>query len=113
MFKRIPTFYILLAALLITSAIPLGLMVLNTLRTTETEVEREQIAQLVARADAHAATIDEQLRGFENATRLAAAQAQLLLLNPSAQLTPSEQASMLPKYQRDANGVYGLDAWYY
>jgi hypothetical protein len=49
MFKRIPTFYILLAALLITSAVPLGLMALNTLRATETEVEREQITQLVAR----------------------------------------------------------------
>jgi hypothetical protein len=113
MLKRIPTFYILLAALLITSAIPLGLMALNTLRTTETEVEREQIAQLVARADAHAATIDEQLRGFENATKLAADQAKVLLLNPSTQLTSEQQKSILEKYQRDANGVYGLDSWYH
>lgn len=113
MLKRIPTFYILLAALLITSAIPLGLMALNTLRTTETEVEREQIAQLVARADAHAATIDEQLRGFENATKLAADQARGLLLNLSTQLTPEQQKTVLLKYKRDANGVYGLDDWYH
>ena len=113
MFKRIPTFYILLVALLVTSAIPLGLMAVNTLRTTETEVEREQIAQLAARADAHAATIDEQLRGFENATQLAADQARLLLLNPSAQMAPAERDAILQKFQRDDNGVYGLDHWYH
>jgi PAS domain S-box-containing protein len=113
MFKRIPTFYILLAALLITSAVPLGLLALTTLRTTETEVESTQIAQLVARADAHASTIDEQLRSFENATELAAEQARSLLLNPRAQMTPAEQDAALQKYHRDANGVYGLDEWYH
>lgn len=113
MLKRIPTFYILLAALLITSAIPLGLMALNTLRTTEIEVEREQIAQLVARADAHAATIAEQLRSFENATKLAADQARVLLLNPSAPLSAAQQETVLQKYQRDSSGVFGLDVWYH
>ena len=113
MFKRIPTFYILLAALLITSAVPLGLMALNTLRATETEVEREQIAQLVARVAAHASTINEQLRSFENATKLAADQSGFLLLNPQAQMTPAEKDASLQKYRRDANGVYGLDEWYH
>ncbi len=113
MLRRIPTFYILLAALLITSAIPLGLMALNTIQTTETEVEREQISQLVARADAHAATIDEQLRGFENATKLAAEQARDLLVNSSTQVGQAEQDAALQKYQRDTNGVYGLDNWYH
>ena len=113
MFKRIPTFYILLAALLITSAVPLGLMALNALRATEIEVEREQIAQLVARADAHASTIDEQLRSFENATKLAADQARFLLLNPQTQMTPAEKDAALQKYRRDANGAYGLDEWYH
>src|SRR5512137_86602 len=104
MFKRIPTFYILLVALLFTSAIPLGLMAVNTLRTTESEVERSQIDQLVARADAHATTIDEQLRGFENATKLAAEQAGVLLVASSTQMTPKDQEAILQKYQRDANG---------
>lgn len=113
MFKRIPTFYILLAALLITSAVPLGLMALNALRATETEVEREQITQLVARTDAHASTIDEQLRSFENATQLAAEQARFLLLDPQTQMTPAEKDAALQKYRRDANGVYGLDEWYH
>jgi hypothetical protein len=113
MLQRVRTFDILLAALLFTSAIPLGLMALNTLRATETEVEREQTAQLAARADAHAATIDEQLRSFQNATRLAADQARLLLVDPSTQLTAAERDAILQKYQRDANGVLGLDGWYH
>lgn len=112
MFKKIPTFYILLAALLITSAVPLGLLALNTLRTTETEVESEQITQLAARVEAHASTINEQLLSFENATKLAADQARFLLMDPQAQITPAEKDATLRKYRRDANGVLGLDEWY-
>jgi hypothetical protein len=113
MLKKIPTFWIILVALLITSAVPLALMALNAVRATETGVEREQLSQLVARADAHASTIDEQLRAFENATLLAAAQAQSLLVDPESQMTPADKQAILQKYQRDANGVYGLDAWYH
>ena len=112
MFKKIPTFSILLAALLITSAVPLGLLAFNTLRTTETEVESEQITQLAARAEAHASTIDEQLKSFANATKLAADQAHFLLLDPQARITPVEKDAVLQKYRRDANGVLGLDEWY-
>lgn len=112
MFKRIPTFYILLAALLITSAVPLGLLAFNTLRTTETEVESEQITQLAARAEAHASTIDEQLKSFANATKLAADQAHFLLMDPQARMTPAEKDAVLQKYRRDANGVLGLDEWH-
>src|SRR5512139_2841370 len=101
MLKRIPTFYILLAALLITSAVPLGVLAFTTLRTTETEVESEQIAQLVTRVEAHASTINEQLRSFENATKLAADQAGFLLQNSQAQMTPAEQDAALQKYRRD------------
>jgi GAF domain-containing protein len=112
MFKKIPTFYILLAALLITSAVPLGLLAFNTLRTTETQVESEQITQLAARAEAHASTIDEQLKSFANATKLAADQAHYLLQDPQAQMTPAEKDAVLQKYRRDANEVLGLDEWY-
>jgi hypothetical protein len=113
MFKRIPTFYILLAALLITSAVPLGLLALNTLRATEAEVESEQITQLIARVEAHASTIDEKLLSFENATQLAADQARFLLQDPQAQMTPAEKDAALEKYRRDADGVLDLDEWYH
>ena len=112
MFKRISTFWILLVALLLTSAVTLGLMAFNAIRTTATGVEREQLVQLGARVEARASAIDERLRGFENATKLAAAQAGVVLLNESDQLSPEEMEAVLSKYQRDANNVYGLDNWY-
>jgi putative methionine-R-sulfoxide reductase with GAF domain len=112
MFRRISTFWIILIGLLITSAVSLGLMAFSAIRTTSTGVEREQIVQLTARVDAHASAIDERLRAFENATRLSTAQARVLLLTPEYQLTPEELQTVLQKYQRDANNVYGLDNWY-
>ncbi len=112
MFKRITTFWIILIALLLTSAVTLGLMAFNAIRTTATGVEREQLVQLKARVEARASAIDERLRGFENATILAATQAGVVLLYDGNQLSPEEMESVLSKYQRDDNNVYGLDVWY-
>lgn len=111
MLKRITTFWIILVALLLTSAVTLGLMAFNAIRTTATGVEREQLVQLRARVEARASAIDERLRGFENATKLAAAQAGVELLNEDKP-SPEEMVSVLQKYQRDGNNVYGLDVWY-
>jgi GAF domain-containing protein len=112
MLRRVSTFWILLAALLITSAVPLGLLAWNAIETTAAGVEREQLVQMQARAEAHASAIDERLRGFANATRLAATQAQALLLSPEEQLSLEQIQEILSKYAYDANGVYGLDTWY-
>lgn len=112
MFRKLSIFWIVLLALVVTSALPLGVMAVSAIRTTEEGVEQEQILQLQARADAHGDTIDEQFKAFSNATSLAAAQAEELLIHPEAHITPEEMAEILSKYQRDANNVYGLDIWY-
>ncbi|MBN1200968.1 MAG: GAF domain-containing protein [Anaerolineae bacterium] len=110
MLKKISIYWIILAALLLTGAVPLGVVSYRAIQTTRTEVKRAQQDQLIARADAHAATIDEQFRTFESATRFAAAQAEQLLVQDD--LDPNEVQARLARYQRDSNNVYGLDSWY-
>ena len=112
MLKKISVFWLVLAALLITSVIPLGLMAWNAIRSTETEVERTQLDQLTRLVKAHALTIDERLQAFENATSLATAQAKVFLLNRQDYLQPQDRQDILQKYQRDERDVYGLDSWY-
>ena len=110
MLRKIPTFWLMLFGLMLTSAITLGLMAVNAMQTTEQTVESEQIAQMQARSGAHALSINERLRAFENATKLAATQAKLLMR--SEILSPEEIQNRLKKYQRDADNVFGLDTWY-
>jgi GAF domain-containing protein len=108
--RKISTFWLMVFGLMLTSAITLGLMAVNAIRTTGQTVEHEQILQLRSRAGAHANSINERLRAFENATQLVATQAKLLMLDNS--LPPEEIQSRLKKYQRDADNVFGLDLWY-
>src|SRR5260221_2162823 len=113
MTKRVPIFWIVMLALLITSGIPLGVLAYSAIRTSEVGVENEQKLQLVARADAHAATMDQQLKQFAIATQLAAAQAQKIMLGQKAgELSDQEVEQRLVKYTRDAKGMFGLDDWY-
>ena len=110
MLQRIPTFWLMLFGLMITSSITLGLMSVNAVQTTSQTVENEQIAQLRSRAGAHALSINERLRAFENSTQLVATQAKLLMLDKD--LSPEDIQSRLKKYQRDADNIFGLDLWY-
>ncbi|MCJ7432512.1 MAG: Cache 3/Cache 2 fusion domain-containing protein [Anaerolineales bacterium] len=110
MLRKIPTFWLMVFGLMLTSAITLGLMAVNAIRTTGQTVEREQILQLRSRAGAHALSINERLHAFENATQLVATQAKLLMRGDH--LSPEEVQARLQKYQRDADNVFGLDLWY-
>jgi GAF domain-containing protein len=110
MLRKIPTFWIMLFGLVLTSAITLGLMADTAIRTTRRAVENEQIVQLQARTSAHANSINERLRAFENATQFVATQAKLLMLEDG--LSDEEIQARLKKYQRDADNVFGLDRWY-
>ncbi len=117
MFKRISIFWIVVVALLVTSAIPLGAMAVSAIQNTERGVEREQKNQLIERVGAHAATINQQLRQFELTTELAAAEARKLLLDQGDdKLTDAQIQERLKKYSRgtakELEGVYGLDDWY-
>jgi hypothetical protein len=110
MLKKVSLFWILLIALLITSAVPLGVLAFRARGSTRSEIEREQKTQLIARVDAHASALDHQLREFENATTYAALQAKNLMLGTT--LDDAEVQERLAKYQRDGSNVYGLDQWY-
>src|SRR5260221_11762435 len=112
MTKRVPIFWIVMLALLITSGIPLGVLAYSAIRTSEVGVENEQKLQLVARADAHAATIDQQLKQFSIATQLAAAQAQKIMLGQkAAQLSDQEAEKRMARYTSDAKGMFGPYDW--
>jgi uncharacterized protein (DUF1778 family) len=115
MFKRISIFWIVVVALLVTSAIPAGCDGRHAIRT-QNGVEREQ-KPTIERAGAHAATINQQLRQFELTTELAAAEAKKLLLDQrDDKLTDAQIQERLKKYSRgttkELEGVYGLDDWY-
>jgi putative methionine-R-sulfoxide reductase with GAF domain len=140
MFRKFSIFWIVVIALLITSALPLAIMVVRAVQTTESGVEAEQRNQLLARADAHASSIDQQFKKFEIATLLAATEAQQLLMNQQAALSDDEIAERMAKYRREGGeevaerevqqetygagilydqgdnryelGVLGLDHWY-
>jgi putative methionine-R-sulfoxide reductase with GAF domain len=113
MLKRIPIFWIVFIALLATSALPLGFLAFNSIRTTERGVEAEQANQLEARVEAHAQTIEQQLNKFATATVLAAAQAKEMLLGRArGMLTDAQIDERMLKYARDSRGTYGLDDWY-
>lgn len=112
MLKKISIFWIILGALLFTSAIPLAVLSYRSIRTTSAEVEREQKQQLLNRVDAHASAINEQFRQFEITTNVSAARARELLLNPNIPLTDAQKADHLSHYQRDENNVLGLDTYY-
>lgn len=114
MLKRISIFWIILIALLVTSALPLGIIALRSIESTKDEIEREQQEQLVARVDAQTSAINEQFNAFSKSTALAAAEAKRLLTSASsANLDDENLQTQLEKYQRDENNVFSLDNWYY
>jgi putative methionine-R-sulfoxide reductase with GAF domain len=128
MFKKISIFWIVLIALMFTSAFPLSFVAIRAIQTAERGIENEQRNQLVARVDAHATAINELFQKFQVATSLAAAQAKELLVTDAPALTEAQVSEKLAKYQREAKpggddkrytptnpyvlGVYGLDNWY-
>ena len=140
MFKKVSIFWIIIIALLITSALPLGVMAVRAVQTTESGVESEQRNQLLARVRAHASSIDQQFQTFQIATEIAAAQAREILITGAPTIDEAEVERRLAIYQRegpdeiagrerqqlpDADliiydegenryelGVYGLDNWY-
>jgi len=101
MLKKVSIFWIIVFALLITSAVPLGIMAVQATQTTENGVEAEQRAQLVARVDAQAQAIDGRFLRFQTATVLAAAQARKLLITDAPMLTPEQVKQRMEKYQRE------------
>ena len=112
MMRRVSIFWIILIALLFTSAVPLGIMAWRSISTTSAEVEREQKQQLQNRVADLASGIDEQFRQFEITTHLAATRARELMVDSAPLLTEDDLDSGLVNYQRDQFDVYGLDAYY-
>lgn len=112
MLRRISIFWIILGALLFTSAVPLGVIAFRSIQTTSAEVEREQKQQLLNRVNAHADAIDEQFRQFEITTNLSATRLRELMLEVAPELTEAEIDDRLENYRRDQFGIYGLDAYY-
>lgn len=112
MLKRISIFWIILGALLLTSAVPLIIIAYRSITTTSAEVEREQKQQLRNRVEAHADAINEQFRQFEITTNVAANRVRELLTKDVHQLTEDELATRLANYRKDQFGIYGLDAYY-
>ncbi len=112
MLRRISIFWIILAALLFTSAVPLGIIAFRSVQTTSSEVEKEQKQQLLNRVNAHADAIDEQFRQFEITTNLAATRLRQLMVGVAPDLTDEQVEDILENYARDQFDVYGLDAFY-
>lgn len=122
MLRRISIFWIIFVALLVTSAVPLGLVAFNAIRTTSAEVEDTQREQLLKRVQANASTINEQFRQFEITTNVAATRARELLVDEVKNLALDAQENperaevlletRLDRYGTDPIGVYGLDNFY-
>src|SRR5579859_2525615 len=112
MIKKIPIFWIVIVSLLLTSAVPLGVMAYSAITTTQANVENTQEDQLQRRVQAYSDTIDLKFRWFQDQTQGAAAQAKQLL--NSTVLTPDEIDQRLQNLEPDPTlkGVYGLDKWY-
>lgn len=111
MLRRISIFWIIFSALLVTSAVPLGVVSYNAITTTSAEVEETQTEQLLLRVQANAGTINEQFRQFEITTNMAGTRTGEVLDDANTLVIEDVERS-LSAYRYDAAGVYGLDAFY-
>lgn len=112
MLKRISIFWIILIALLLTSAVPLIISAYRSITTTSSEVEREQKQQLRNRVEAQADAINEQFRQFEITTNVSADRVRELLTDGVNTIDDDDLDTLLANYRTDQFGIYGLDAYY-
>lgn len=114
MFKRISIFWVILVALAITSAIPLGAIAVLEINASRSQLERDAQHRFEERAQSQALIYQEQLEEFRLTTDLVATQARDLLTRKIGTILSDEEVEeRLEKYSFSGQyDLFGLDDWY-
>lgn len=115
MLKKISIFWVILVALAITSAIPLGAIAVLEVNASRDQLEQDAHQRFDERVQAQAAIYQEQLTAFRISTSLVANQARDLLTKKAGTvLSEEEVAERLAKYTFSGpDNLFGLDRWYW
>lgn len=114
MLRKVSIFWVILAALALTSALPIGVIAFLEVGSAHDEVEREAKTKLNERVDAEAVIINQQLEQFRLTTDLAASQAQKLLTRQvGTVITDEEVQRRLENYGFSGpDTLFGKDEWF-
>ncbi len=113
MLKRISIFWVLLVALMITSAVPVAYIAFFEVDAANEEFKQEAIAKMRDQNRSQALIFNEQLEEFRLTTDLLARNVQRTLNDPvQSMLPPIEVERRLNKYGVQDTGFYGLDEWF-
>ena len=112
--RDVSVFWVILTALAITAAVPVILIGLLEVRTTQDEFEREARTKFETQARTQALLYDEELEQFAFNAALVATQAhKLLTRSPGHGISQEEVDQRLQKYGiGEPDDRFGLDAWF-